>query len=110
MAPHDPPPILAFNSQKIRVEHELREARFFFDRVAARDARYSKLAKQKIWDRARVEASEWMYLASAFISATLSVYLYFDFAKSGFLHGVSSRPLASEFSTYFRTLFQATRQ
>jgi hypothetical protein len=32
-----------------------------------------------------------------------------DFAKSGFLHGVSSRPLASEFSTYFRTLFQATR-
>ena len=33
----------------------------------------------------------------------------FDFAESPFLHGVSSRPLASEFSTYFRSLFQATR-
>ena len=33
-----------------------------------------------------------------------------DFAESGFLHGVSSRPLASEFSTYCRSLFQATRQ
>ena len=32
-----------------------------------------------------------------------------DFAESGFLHGVSSRPLASEFSTYCRSLFQATR-
>jgi len=32
-----------------------------------------------------------------------------DFAGSGFLDGVSSRPLASEFSTYFRSLFQATR-
>ena len=32
-----------------------------------------------------------------------------DFAESGFFHGDSSRPLASEFSTYFRALFQATR-
>ena len=32
------------------------------------------------------------------------------FAESGFLYGVSSRPLGSEFSSYCRSLFQAKRQ
>jgi hypothetical protein len=33
------------------------------------------------------------------------------FAEPRFLHdGVSSKPVASEFSTYFRSLFRATRQ
>lgn len=76
--PEDPPPIIGLNSHRSRIEHKLNETRYFYERLLAKYIRYKKLVKQKAWngDRARGEVQEWMYCASAFISATRSTYYY----------------------------------
>lgn len=66
------------NTKRSRVEHKLQEARFFYDRLVEKDRRYTKLTKQKAWKRAADEMSEWMFYASAFISATRSTYLHLN--------------------------------
>lgn len=76
MLPKGPPPIFGLNTHRSRVEHKLSEARYFYERLLTKDIRYRKLATQKAWRNARDELNEWMFLASAFISATRSTYYY----------------------------------
>jgi len=61
----------------------MNEARYFYRRLAAKDARYKTLVRQKIWKRATAELTEWMYCASAFVSATRSTYFYLKVATKG---------------------------
>lgn len=76
MIPQEPPPLLGFNTHRERIEHKLREARYFYNLMLAKEERYKKLARQQLWGKARKELHEWMYCASAFISATRSTYYY----------------------------------
>jgi hypothetical protein len=78
MIPQEPPPLLGFNTHRARIEHKLKEARHFHGQLSAKDERYRKLAKQKQWRRAQKELDEWMYCASAFISATRSTDYYIN--------------------------------
>jgi hypothetical protein len=82
------------NTQRSRVEHKLREARFFYDRLVAKEGRYAKLVKQKTWSRATDEMNEWMFFASAFISATRSTYLHLSRATKA--HDENKRWLAAQ--------------
>lgn len=76
MIPQEPPPLLGLNTHRARIEHKLKEARHFHGQLSTKDERYRKLARQKQWGRAQKELDEWMYCASAFISATRSTYYY----------------------------------
>jgi len=76
MIPQDAPPVFGLNTHRSRVEHKLQEARYFYNRLAAKDVRYTKLTKAKTWNRALDEMNEWMFYASAFISAVRSTYYY----------------------------------
>jgi hypothetical protein len=76
MIPEEPPPLLGFNTHRARIEHKLKEARYFHGLMVVREERYKKLARQKLWIKAQKELDEWMYCASAFISATRSTYFY----------------------------------
>jgi hypothetical protein len=76
MIPQEPPPLLGFNTYRARIEHKLSEVRYFHGLMMSREGRYKKLARQKLWGNARKELDEWMYCASAFISATRSTYFY----------------------------------
>lgn len=78
MIPEEPPPLLGFNTHRARIEHKLKEARHFYGQMVARDDRYKKLARQKLWGKAQKELDEWMYSVSAFISATRSTYYYIN--------------------------------
>jgi hypothetical protein len=76
MIPEEPPPLLGFNTHRARIEHKLKETRYFHGLMVARERRYKKLARQKLWRKAQDELNEWVYCASAFISATRSTYFY----------------------------------
>lgn len=73
--PKHPPPIFGQNTFRLRIQHKQREAAFFFAKLEAQEQRFRKLAGG--WNKkAMHEMEQYMYYASAFISAARSTYAY----------------------------------